>query len=178
MAEILLNNNIIIAKPLTAAAFAPYGDVIETYAAEEQKPDNCFVINQGYATRHNNLATAWQSGGEIGFSIFVAKPRQLPCTLTVMEYHPFGSQAFFSLDGCDYLVVVANAGEPPTSTADLQVFYAKSSQGVQYHAGIWHHPLLALTRSSSFLVVDRVVGTGQNCIEVDISGWQIAVTVA
>ncbi len=165
-------------KPLTQENFQPFGKIIEPFSEEEQTDKNCFVINNGYATRHHHIASCTHEGGDIGLSIFVAKPRQTPIALSVMEYHPFGSQTFFSMDGLDYVVVVAKAGEAPRSVEDLHAFYVKSNQGIHYHAGVWHHPLLALERACSFLVVDRIGGEGHNCIEVDISDWQVEVEIA
>lgn len=163
------------AIPLTKANFAPYGQVIEPYSEAERTDKNHYVINNGFATRHHALATATLEGGEVGMSIFSAKPREMPITLSVMEYHPFGSQAFFSLQGVPYWVVVAKKGDAPQSVADLAVFYAQGHQGVQYSAGVWHHPLLVTEQACDFLVVDRVNGEGNNCIEVDISGWAAVV---
>lgn len=165
------------AQPLTKEAFAPFGNVIEPYAEAEQTAKNCYVINNGFATRHHAIATASLDGGEVGMSIFMAKPRQIPIALSVMEFHPLGSQAFFSMNGEDYVVVVAPKGEAPKSADDLKVFYAKSTQGVQYAAGVWHHPLLALNTESPFLVVDRINGEGNNCIELDISDWKVLVEI-
>lgn len=167
----------LIAQPLTRESFAPFGSVIEPYEVTEQTEKNCYVINNGYATRHHALAKASLDGGEVGMSIFMAKPRQLPIDLTVMEYHPFGSQAFFSMAGQDYVVVVAPKGEAPQSPEDLSVFYAKSTQGVQYDPGVWHHPLMALNVESPFLVVDRINGDGNNCIEMDIADWQVKIAL-
>lgn len=165
----------IIAKPLTKAAFAPFGTVIEPYEQQQQTSENCYYINKGYACRHNAIAKASLDGGEVGMSIFRAKKRDFPITLSVMEYHPFGTQAFFSMNGQDYIVVVAPKGEPPQSAADLSVFYARSHQGVQYDANVWHHPLLALGHDSDFLVIDRINGEGNNCYELDIEVWQVLV---
>lgn len=72
----------IIAKPLTAEAFAPYGDVIELRDA----PDK--LINQGLCGRHNDLATMDFSDGRAGISLFDANPRALPYALEMMERHP------------------------------------------------------------------------------------------
>ncbi|WP_019672504.1 ureidoglycolate lyase [Psychrobacter lutiphocae] len=165
----------LIAQPLTQQNFAPFGTVIEPYAKAQQTEANCFEINEGFAVRHHALCQAQVDGGEVGMSIFMANPRQLPTLLTVMEHHPLGTQAFFSMQQQDYIVVVAPKGQPPQSPEDLSVFYAKSHQGVQYDAGVWHHPLLALSTSSPFLVVDRISGAGNNCIEVDIREWQVHV---
>jgi ureidoglycolate lyase len=165
----------IIAKPLTKAEFAPYGTVIEPYGDDETTPENCFQINNGYACRHHAIAEASLDGGTVGMSIFRAKKRDFPIALSVMEYHPFGTQAFFSMNAQDYIVVVAPAGAPPQSADDLTVFYAKSNQGVQYDANVWHHPLLALGCDSDFLVIDRINGEGKNCYELAIDNWQVSI---
>ena len=154
------------AKPLTKANFAPYGSVIERYS------DN-YEINNGYAVRHHALAESKLVGGSVGMSIFRAKKRESPIALSVMEYHPLGTQAFVSMESQDYIVVVAKAGVPPQSANDLAVFYAKSNQGVQYDANVWHHPLLTLGRDSDFLVIDRINGEGNNCYEIDITDWHV-----
>lgn len=168
----------IIAKPLTKAEFAPYGKVIEPYDKDEETPENCYEINNGYAKRHHAIAESKLDGGSVGMSIFCAKKREFPIRLSVMEYHPFGTQAFFSMNGQDYIVVVAPKGEPPQSADDLTVFYAKSHQGVQYDAYVWHHPLLALGCDSNFLVIDRINGEGNNCYELDINDWQVQIELA
>jgi len=65
------------------------------------------------------------------------------------------------LNGQDWLAVVS---ETPDA-AGLRVFHCRGDQGVQYHAGVWHHPLLVLGTAQDFLVVDRV-GEGPNLEEV------------
>ena len=165
------------AIPLTKAKFAPYGSVIERYNIDEQTADNTYEINNGYAVRHHALAENKLDGGTVGMSIFRAKKRDNPIALSVMEYHPLGTQAFVSMQGQDYIVVVAKAGQPPRSADDLAVFYAKSHQGVQYDANVWHHPLLALGCDSDFLVIDRINGEGNNCHEIDITDWQVSIAL-
>jgi len=67
------------------------------------------------------------------------------------------------LSNSPYLVVVA---KPGSFLADnIEVFLAQPTQGVNFHAGTWHHFSLALEAQSDFLVVDRV-GQGDNCDEV------------
>ena len=165
------------AIPLTKANFAPYGSVIERYSIDEQTADNTYEINNGYAVRHHALAESKLDGGTVGMSIFRAKKRENPIALSVMEYHPLGTQAFVSMQGQDYIVVVAKAGQPPRSADDLAVFYAKSHQGVQYDANVWHHPLLALGCDSDFLVIDRISAEGNNCHEIDITDWQVSIAL-
>ena len=168
----------IVARPLTKAEFAPYGTVIEPYDKEAQTPENSYHINKGYACRHHAIAEAKLDGGDVGMSIFRAKKREFPIALSVMEYHPFGTQAFFSMNGQDYIVIVAPAGAPPQSADDLTVFYVQSHQGVQYDANVWHHPLLALGCDSDFLVIDRINGEGKNCYELEINDWQVQIELA
>ena len=70
------------------------------------------------------------------------------------------------LSGRPYLVVVAPAGMAPAAR-DLRVFLARGDQGVNYAAGVWHHPLLALDGVCDFLVLDRS-GSAPNCDEVQL----------
>jgi ureidoglycolate lyase len=91
-----------------------------------------------------------------------------------MERHPLSSQAFVPLaTGASdrYLVVVAPAGE--FRPEGLRAFLASGFQGVQYARGVWHHPLIALDRSSDFIVVDRL-GNDPNCDEIPLSSEIIA----
>jgi len=50
---------------------------------------------------------------------------------------------------------------------DLRAFIAQPDQGVNYHAGTWHHYSLALQGQSDFLVVDYV-DLGENCDIMDL----------
>ncbi|WP_169570222.1 ureidoglycolate lyase [Sneathiella limimaris] len=145
-------------KPLTKEAFAPYGDVIETSGSDY------FLINNGSTRRYHDLAKIEiLEGGRPLINIFQATPLSYPLAVKMVERHPHGSQAFIPLGSNPYLVLVAKAGEDVTPE-DLEAFIATSDQGVNYHAGTWHHPVLALDGVSDFLVVDRG-GEGHNCDE-------------
>jgi ureidoglycolate lyase len=154
-------------EPLTAAAFAPYGDVIECGAGAEQKN-----INYGNTVRFHDLAaldlTAGQ--GRAIVSIFRSTPLPKPIDIKIMERHPLSSQAFYPLSGHPYLVVVAEKGE--FSPEKIRVFLAGPTQGVNYHKGTWHHFSLALEEVSDFLVIDRD-GPGDNCDEVAVGPIRI-----
>ena len=148
-------------QPLTAEAFKPFGDVIETSDHAQN-----FTINQGFAQRFHKLAhvDVTQDGGQPAISIFKARARPLPLQLSVLEKHPFGSQAFMPLSGHAYVVVVALGGDMPDMST-LTCFSATAQQGVNYAKGTWHHPLLAL-QEGDFLVVDRAGPAGEmNCVE-------------
>ena len=88
--------------PLTAAAFAPFGDVLEVAGA----PDK--IINQGLCGRYHDLARLDIADGRAGISLFKAQARVLPLTLEMVERHPEGSQAFIPMSRDPFLVVVAH----------------------------------------------------------------------
>ncbi|GAB2181701.1 ureidoglycolate lyase [Denitratisoma sp. agr-D3] len=153
---------LLLPQALTAEAFAPYGDVIQCEGARH------FPINGGTTERFHDLARiAPGADGRAIVSIFRGQARDLPLTLTMVERHPLGSQAFMPLAGRPYLVVVADAGEVPDRPGALHAFLARGDQGVNYAPGVWHHPLLALQEESDFLVIDRQ-GEGNNCDEATL----------
>lgn len=135
-------------QPLTRAAFAPFGDVIETPGAAH------FAINSGFAERFHDLARIDAAGGRPLLSIFRAQAREMPLRLTLMERHPLASQAFFPLQDRDWIVVVAS-GPDPCQPHALKAFRGGGRQGVNYARGTWHHPLIVLTPDHEFLVIDR-----------------------
>lgn len=146
-------------EPLTAEAFSPFGDVIEVSDAAR-----AIDINYGNTTRFHDLAVLDldAAGGRAGVSIFRSSPLPQPFTVKVMEYHPKSSQAFVPLSPHPYLVVVAEKG--PFDASRLRAFCAAPGQGVNYHAGTWHHFSLALDAVSDFLVIDRIADD-DNCVE-------------
>ncbi|NOX41565.1 MAG: ureidoglycolate lyase [Alphaproteobacteria bacterium] len=139
-------------EPLSQAAFAPYGSIIEA------DPAMAFEINDGFTTRFHALAEA-QSDAQVILSIFRGRPR--PLRVAMLERHPHGSQAFMPLSARPWLAVVASE---PTPRA-CRLFMVNGGQGLQYRRGVWHHPLLVLDEAQDFLVVDRK-GPGENLDEV------------
>jgi ureidoglycolate lyase len=142
--------------PLTADAFAMFGDVLELKA----EPD--IVINEGMCGRHHNLARLDIVDGAAGISLFDANLRSYPHAVKLVERHPLGSQAFIPMSETGFLVVVAedNDGTPE----NLRAFLTKPGQGINFHRGIWHGVLAPLTAPGLFAVVDRI-GEGKNLEE-------------
>ncbi|WP_293902992.1 ureidoglycolate lyase [Phenylobacterium sp.] len=161
----------LVPEPLTADAFAPFGDVIEAAGAAEVVP-----INYGWTTRFNDLAgiDTRDEGGHTIVSLFRSKPLA-PLVLKIFERHPLGSQAFIPMQGRPYLVAVAPRGA--FDVRQVRVFRATASQGVNYAKGVWHHFLLALEAESDFVVIDRDGAMGKNLDEIELAqaDW-IAVT--
>ena len=146
----------ILIQPLTAEAFAPFGDLIAPSG------DPTVMINRGKCGRYHDIADLDFSDGKAGISVFEGEPYPLPLNLDLMERHPLGSQAFLSLSAEPYLVIVAvdKNGVPDTPYA----FLADSDQGVNYHRNTWHGVLTPLNQKALFAVVDRI-GEGDNLQE-------------
>ncbi|EGH29143.1 ureidoglycolate lyase [Pseudomonas syringae] len=149
----------LIIEPLTKEAFAPFGDVIETDGSDH------FMINNGSTMRFHCLADVQtaQPEDKAIISIFRAEALPMPLTIGMLERHPLGSQAFVPLLGNPFLIVVAPVGDEPESEA-TRAFVSNGRQGVNYHRGVWHHPVLTIEKRDDFLVVDRS-GEGNNCDE-------------
>ena len=145
-------------EPLTRAAFAPFGDVIETAGATS------FAINAGTTTRYHDLAQVELAGESPRtlVSLFEGKAWHAPIAIGMLERHPLGSQAFYPVDGGRMLIIVAPPGELDES--QIRAFISAPDQGVNYARGTWHHPLLCLQHPGRFIVVDRG-GDGHNCDE-------------
>nr|WP_170539147.1 ureidoglycolate lyase [Ruegeria arenilitoris] len=147
---------IIPIAPLTAQAFAPFGDVLEVSGA----PDK--IINHGQCGRYHDRAVLDFADGRAGISLFDANPRALPYQLDMVERHPQGSQAFMPMTHQPFLVIVApdEDGVPGRPLA----FVTEPGQAVNYHRGTWHGVLTPLHAPGIFAVVDRI-GSGANLEE-------------
>lgn len=139
----------IVATPLEPDAFAPFGEVIQKEGSQN------FPINNGKCQRHHRLATAEATGtnASVIINIFAGQPYSLPHIVTMVERHPFGSQAFYPLGSNPWLVIVCedHNGRPEKPRA----FLATSDQGVNLYRNIWHGVLTPLLEPSDFLVIDR-----------------------
>ena len=149
--------------PLTKRDFAPFGEVLETDGAERR------MINDGSTVRFHDLARVDVAahGGYPLINLFRVQPLALPLTISLLEQHPLGSQAFIPLHTAPFLIVVAPAGAAPR-LAELRAFVTDGRQGVNYARGVWHHPVIALGRETDFVVVDRG-GPGDNLVEVSLA---------
>jgi ureidoglycolate lyase len=160
------------AMPLTAQAFAPFGEVIETQGRTWR------WINEGTSQRFDDLAVVdvLEAGGRPLISIFRASPQPLPFEVRSLERHPLSSQSFYPLDARPFLVIVAEAGSTPI-VERVRAFVSSGQQGVNYRRNTWHHALIALTQTSNFLVIDRG-GPQENCEELQLEPGHIRVVTA
>ena len=142
---------------LTRERFAPYGDVIET---SRERSD---AMNEARFERFDDLCKIdLIDDGRIAVSIARCRtPTSLPLRLDMVERHPLGSQAFVPLSRCKMVIVVA----PPEESVDaseLRAFVTNGKQGINYHRGIWHMPLIAFEAGQEYLIIDRG-GAEPNC---------------
>ena len=143
-------------EPLTQERFAPYGDVIEASL------ENPGVMNEARFQRFDDLCEIDMSGGDVAISVARCRaPTKLPLRIDMVERHPLGSQAFVPLKPCRMVIVVAPPGEAVESW-ELRAFVTNGKQGINYHKGTWHMPLIAFSAGQDFLIVDRG-GNESNC---------------
>jgi ureidoglycolate lyase len=139
-------------EPLTAQAFAAFGDVLD--ATGEHR-----LINAGLCQRFHDRARLDVGDARPGISIFHAEPRALPYSFDLIERHPDGSQAFLPMTQNPFLVIVA-----PDPHAPPRAFLTNGAQGINLHRGTWHGVLTPLSAPGIFAVVDRI-GTTPNLEE-------------
>lgn len=137
-------------EPLTKTQFAPFGDVIETAAAAGDG------MNDGRFERFASLAIVDivpPADAKIDI-VRCLEPTVLPMQFDMLERHPLGTQAFIPLSEFVFVVVVAIAG----TTVDpdgIAAFISNGRQGINYHRGTWHMPMIGMSAGQSFLIVDR-----------------------
>ncbi len=132
----------LLAEPLTATAFAPFGEVLETPA----EPGRTYFET----ALANRRPGAWPS-----LSLSRKAPlAALPLASTVMERHRHSSQSFIPMEAGRWLVIVAphHAASGGPDMARARAFVARPDQGVTYGADVWHHPSTVLDREARFAV--------------------------
>ena len=132
----------IVAEPLTAEAFKPFGAVVEG------------PLSAGRVYVSDTLANA-RPHAPVCLSVATVEPRkELPLEVKVLERHEHSSQTFIPLSVSRYLVLAtldAPGGGP--DVAGLRAFMARAGQGVTYAKGTWHHPVTVLDTPASFAVL-------------------------
>ncbi len=150
------------AEPLTAAAFAPFGDVLEASTGHGK------AANQGTAVRQDRLGRLAHDrpGATPNLAVFRARAQSLPWTIKLLERHPRSSQAFVPMVVERLLIIVAPAlpdGAP--DLAGLRAFLTEPGQGVNYLLGVWHHPMVALDAAADLAMLAWEDGSAEDCVE-------------
>lgn len=137
------------ARPITAAAFAPFGTLIDVATKAPE------AINDGTTQRHSDLATLdlRGPGRDPVLGIYVARARRLPLTIAKLERHREAAQVFLPLGDHRFIVLVA-AGEEAPDWQRIEAFITAPGQGVSLNRGCWHHGLVALGDGDRFAVLE------------------------
>jgi len=167
------------ALPLTPEAFAPYGQVIQSYTDITSAPRSVKITpaNFGTATKYHKLSLLESSypghaGATTGISVYMCQPAEVAkngtkreVLLKALERHPFTNQAFLpmSQEGDKvYLVVVAKNGpDDRPNIGTLRAFVARGNQGITYNTGIWHQPMTVLDGPMDLACVETQIGNGE-----------------
>jgi ureidoglycolate lyase len=150
------------AAPLTADAFRPFGDVVSAGLSAGG------VANQGTAQRYDRCAklASTRAGATPNLAVFRSAPQPLPFTAKLLERHPCSSQAFLPMRCARLLVIVApTAKDGAPDLGGLRAFVCGPGQGVNYHAGTWHHPIVALDEPAELAMLAWEDGTVLDCEE-------------
>ena len=153
---------VVIAEPLTAAAFAPFGQVL---GAERGAGRD---INLGTAVRFDRAARLenMRPAAEPNLAVFRVAAQTLPFTLTLLERHPHSTQAFLPLRAARWLIcAVPSYPDGTPDPAGLRAFLARDDQGINLRPGVWHHPILALDEDAVLTMLAWEDGSGGDCEE-------------
>lgn len=163
-----MSDRTLTARPLTAEAFAPFGQVIDKVTTAPRP------MNAGKARRFHDLADIFVSGegSRAVVGLVEAQAYPLPLVFRLVERHPLGAQAFIPLNGAPFLVIVCpdEDGRPGRP----QAFVTAPWQGVCYAQNTWHGVLTPFGQAQDFVVVDRG-GPGVNLEEFTFEEpWTVA----
>lgn len=129
----------LVPTPPDAAAFAPFGAIIDAPGALGER----------------KMFSDWLrpvAGLSLQFHINAIAPA--PLVLTQIERHPHAAQAFVPMEVSRYVVTVA----PPTAEGAPDMARAlcmllPGTLGVVYRAGVWHAGVTVLDRDAHFAVL-------------------------
>jgi ureidoglycolate lyase len=158
------------ATPLTASAFAPFGQIIEAQGDSSE-------ANQGRAQRFDApLDMALPDNGlddraaphamRLHTAIYRIRKSALPFELKLVERHPLSQQLFFPNSGARFLVCACAAlgnGEPDLRT--LRAFVGQRTQGIVWRKNVWHSPFAALDADGDFMMQQWQCGGPEDCEE-------------
>jgi ureidoglycolate lyase len=129
-------------KPLDAASFAPFGQVISRPARVGDRVS----YEAGLSSRRPQAT--------IRLWVNHVQPATSPLVATKLERHRYSSQTFLPLSVSRYVVITAQTLASGAPDVDGIVgFIAEGTQGITYTANVWHHPICALDGPASFAVL-------------------------
>jgi ureidoglycolate lyase len=151
----------IVARPLTADAFAPFGEVVSASG------EGGASMNAGTARRFDYVAALTNARPAARANMVTVRcaPVVLPLEIKLLEKHPHSSQTFIPMICSRYLVCVAPTAKDGTpDMGGLLAFTCEPGQGINYHPGVWHHPLVVLDGPAQFVMLVWEDRSREDCI--------------
>lgn len=167
----------LIAQPLTAEGFAPFGRVLDAAGSAP------VAVNQGRALRRN-LATFSGCDARFVLARYDVVSSSLPLDIPFLERHALSDQSFVPLESAVALIVVApTAPDGAPALARARAFIAGPQTPFLYAAGTWHAPLFALGAGGAFLMGMHESGTPADCdtcelttpLRVESTSWDAGI---
>lgn len=138
-------------EPISAAAFAPYGDLLLAPSTPPRQNHAARIANARREARAN-------------LALIRSEPCDWRIPLCRLECHPDSNQLFLPLDVGRYIVVVApNADGKPDET-ELRGFEVPGMVGINYHPGAWHAHMTTDTEPGIFAMLVYEDGTERDCL--------------
>ena len=105
-----MKNIKLVPEKLTEENFTEFGEVVSIQGKESK------TINNGFADKYADIASldTQEDEGQTSVHIFVAKSRQFPLHISMLEKHPYFSQTFIPRHSSPFIVVVAPPSEKPS----------------------------------------------------------------
>jgi ureidoglycolate lyase len=154
-------NRVVAVRPLSAEAFAPYGEV---FTGQPTPPDGA-----GSALRR--LEKSDFTGGRAVMQMLTMRWRDL--SFTHLEQHASFTQAFLPADGKPAIFVVALPVAGPGSAPDLstlRAFLLDGTQGILLFKGTWHCPVFALTEQTTYAMTTCIDTPADTEGYLDVTG--------
>ena len=167
------------ARWIDERAYAPYGSIVRSRADVAPRE-----ANHGRARAWDGLARVLNPRGDAA-ALEASLFRCLPyagevVALSTLERHPRSTQLFapmWSGERAPLFLVVVARGEDAPDLATLRAFAASGATAITYHAGVWHHPMIALGATIDFVNLVSPDGDEKNCEELDVTARGLAVAL-
>lgn len=152
----------LIARPLSAEVFAPFGDVVEAPA------------NQGRAYFETSLGNLRPGASPRLWMLTKMPAAGLPLQIDSLERHQYSSQSFVPIEIGRWLVVVApHAPQGGPDVARAQAFMASPLQGVSYKPDTWHSGLNVLDKPARLTVFQWLDDTAADTEMVPVQPFTV-----
>ena len=152
------------ARPLTAQAFEPFGQVIDASGLVGSS------VNEGRGLRFDTgaMLSHTTAAREPTLALYHLDASHWPISVGLLERHRRSAQLFLPLSVEAFLVVVAQGKGLPNGDPDpaaLDAFVGRAGQGILYARGIWHLPMLALGQPAQFAMMMWQENPAEDCDE-------------